>query len=382
MRCCLLSTNLESGGAERQIVQLARHWPTDEVPLEIVLLERRGAWLDEIPDAVPVHALFERLPQRVGAQMLRLPSAVRRLRRAVEGGGYDVIVPFLWLPAVLAARVLRSQGSERPSLAYSVQSDLARDFRLHADGFVRRQVACLTLPRAVDVYFPLSEGVAQRTADLLRVPMERFEVIPNSTEIDRITALAERDPVPALNRGMRLVSVGRLHPAKGTEDLLLALARLREAGERFKCLVLGEGALRPFLEQRIRRLALGDCVQLLGHAANPYAYVRSADVFVSASRWETFGIAILEAMALGRPVVATRTDGAVDLIEDGATGLVVPVGDTDAMTQALQSLSRDPALRARLGAAASDRARAYDARVVTERFVNAVRNVAGRQGVR
>jgi len=375
MKCCLLSTNLESGGAERQVVQLARHWPIDEVPLEIVLLERRGAWLDEIPDAVPVHALFERLPQHRGTQALRLPFAVRRLRRAVNAREYDVIVAFLWLPAVLAARAVASGGTRRPMLTYSVQSDLARDFRLHADGLIRRWLVRMALPRAMDAYFPLSEGVAQRTADLLRVPMERFEVIPNSTEIDRVLELAEQDEAPDLQQGLRIVSVGRLHPAKGYEDLIDALAQVRDAGRPFECILLGEGPLRATLEQRVHRLNLTECVRLPGHTSNPYAWMRSADVVVSASRWETFGIAILEAMALGRSIVATDTDGAQELLEDGVTGCVVPVGDASAMAAALQTLLADAGRRAQLGQAAAQRARAYDAGVVTEQFVDAIRGV-------
>ena len=375
MRCCLLSTNLESGGAERQIVQMARHWPIEDIPLDIVLLERRGAWLDEIPDAVPVRTLFERLPQRVGAQVFRLPSAVRRLRRTANAGEYDVIVAFLWLPAVLAARALASGVTPRPLLAYSVQSDLARDFHLHADGLIRRWLVRMTLPRAVDAYFPLSQGVARRTADLLRISAERFKVVPNSTEIDRVLELAEQDDAPGSQRGLRIVSVGRLHPAKGYADLIDALAQVRDAGRQFEYILLGEGPLRATLEQRVHRLNLTECVRLPGHTSNPYAWMKSADVVVSSSKWETFGIAILEAMALGRSIVATDTDGARELLEDGVTGCVVPVGDPRAMAAALQTLLADAGRRARLGRAAAERARAYDAGVVTEQFVDAIRGV-------
>ena len=81
-------------------------------------------------------------------------------------------------------------------------------------------------------------------------------------------------------------------------------------------------------------------------------------------------------MALGRSIVATDTDGARELLEDGVTGCVVPVGDPRAMAAALQTLLADAGRRARLGRAAAERARAYDAGVVTEQFVDAIRGVS------
>lgn len=135
-----------------------------------------------------------------------------------------------------------------------------------------------------------------------------------------------------------------------------------------ECCILGEGSDRERLSQLADKLELDGCVKFLGYVSNPYAWMETADIFVSPSSWETFGIAILEAMALGLPVVATATDGSVDLITDGVEGFLVPVGDPEALAGAFVRLMNEPALRGRCGREAKEKAQKFDARIVAERY--------------
>jgi glycosyltransferase involved in cell wall biosynthesis len=123
--------------------------------------------------------------------------------------------------------------------------------------------------------------------------------------------------------------------------------------------VLGEGPERAPLERLRDELALRDVVALPGHADNPYPALRHADLVVLPSRFEGFALVILEALALGRPVLAAKCPaGPAELLEDGV-GSLVPPGDADALAEALVELAGAPERRAAMAARGPERARAY-----------------------
>ncbi len=147
-------------------------------------------------------------------------------------------------------------------------------------------------------------------------------------------------------------TLAKLIPQKGLEDLLSVARRCCDAGHRMQFVVLGEGPLRPQLEQRRLELGLDDTVVLAGWLPNAAARALPAfDVFFQPSRWEAMSIAVLEAMAAGKAVLATRVGDNPRVLDDGETGLIVESGDIDAMVDALARL-RDHGLRHRLGVAA------------------------------
>jgi glycosyltransferase involved in cell wall biosynthesis len=160
--------------------------------------------------------------------------------------------------------------------------------------------------------------------------------------------------------GLRLLHVGRLHTQKGQRFLIDAVDLLRRQGCQSSLVIAGEGPLREELEDRVRRLGLDGCVSLLGRRDDVRDLLRAADVFVFPSLYEAAGIALLEAMACARPVVASRTGGIVEIVRDGVDGLLVPPGDSEALANALGRLAADPALRGRLTAAARTRAIEFD----------------------
>ena len=139
-------------------------------------------------------------------------------------------------------------------------------------------------------------------------------------------------------------------PRKGVDVLLAALARLAEAGLRPALWIAGEGPARPALEKQARELAPREQVRFLGERSDVADLLSACDVFILPSRHEGLGVAALEAMAAGRPIVATRVGGLAEAVVHERTGLLVPPEDPAALAAALASLLRDPALRARLGA--------------------------------
>lgn len=368
MRVCFLNLNLQGGGAERQLVQLARHWPQGKWHLKLVLLEQQGVWLSELPSNVPCHALSPRMPSGSLAKILWALRLVPRLRKFLVKHPCDVVLTFLWLPTLLAAIALRRLPNP-PLLVWSVQSDLAREIALHWNGWLRRQLVLAFLPKQVNRFIAVSEGIQRKTQAFLGISADSFTVIPNSVELTRIMKMAAMpDAIPQKKAPVRLVSVGRLHLAKGMDVLLHAVVKVHRQSSGCECYILGDGPEKPELMRLAGAMGLNGCLSFVGYQSNPYAWLKTADIFVSSSRWETFGIAIVEAMALGLPVIATATDGARDIIDDGSDGLLVPVGDAAALADAIIDLMCNPSLRQRLGGRAKQKAQQFDAPLIAQRY--------------
>src|SRR5882724_4492312 len=175
------------------------------------------------------------------------------------------------------------------------------------------------------------------------IDLERFPA-PRSCDGDRIP---------------RIVSVGRLVPFKGFNDLIDACAKLAHRRIDFVCDVIGNGPLRETLQAKIEQLDLSSRVNLLGSLSQSAVLekLQAADIFALASTTDAqgatdvFPTVILEAMASARPVVSTRLAGIPELVVDGQTGVLALPGDSTALAHALEQLLRDPELRLRFGGA-------------------------------
>ncbi len=160
----------------------------------------------------------------------------------------------------------------------------------------------------------------------------------------RVAALASRGPV--------VCTVSQLRPGKGVETLLDAWPAVAAAQPGAQLAIAGDGALRGALEQRVQALGVADSVHFLGEYADTVDVVRGADVFVLASWFEAFPYVILEAMALGLPIVASDVGGVGEAIVHGQSGLLVPARRPAQLSATLSELIANAELRQRLGAAA------------------------------
>jgi glycogen(starch) synthase len=157
-----------------------------------------------------------------------------------------------------------------------------------------------------------------------------------------------------------ILGIGRLVPQKGFDVLLRAFAQARL--QEHDLLLAGEGAQREPLEVLARELGVGDRVRFVGRADRPTAVAlfRGCSFFVLPSRHEPQGIVNLEAMAVGKAVVASRVGGVPEIVLDGQTGVLVPGEDVDALAGALRAMEADPARREQLGRAGKERAQSFD----------------------
>jgi glycosyltransferase involved in cell wall biosynthesis len=191
-------------------------------------------------------------------------------------------------------------------------------------------------------------------------PRERIDYLPNFVP-DAGAAGAPPGDEPSVARppAPLAVALGRLHPNKGFDLLLEALAATR--GVHLS--VAGDGPLRPQLERLATRLGVADRVRFLGWRDNVPELLANADLLVCPSLHEPLGNVVIEAWSAGLPVVATASDGPLGLIEDGESGILVPLpgspdGGAQALAGAIERVIQDPELRARLGRAGR---RAYEA---------------------
>ncbi len=160
-------------------------------------------------------------------------------------------------------------------------------------------------------------------------------------------------PGPRDPAAPRVVFVGRLDPVKGVPLLLEAFARARAAHPAARLTIVGDGPARPALEARAQALGLGAAVAFLGYRAQAEVagILAAADLLVLPSFAEGVPVVLMEAMASRLPVIASRVAGVPELVEDGVSGFLTPPGDLDTLTDRLERLLADPALRARMGEA-------------------------------
>ena len=267
--------------------------------------------------------------------------------RAVASAAYDdVIIGHVhFLELVVSARVFGRRRARLLLVAHGVEVWN----RLHR---ARRQALA-----SVDRILCVSEYTAQSMREQApKIPAERFSIFPNALAdlwIAKVEALTG-GPVNAADPPY-ILSVARLSRhdrPKGIITTLEAFAQLADRNLRF--VIAGTGDDLPFLRQIATRLGVAERVDFPGAVSDSelVALYRDCQAFVLPSGQEGFGIVFLEAMFFGAPVIAAREKGAVDVIRDGETGLLVPYGDVVALAAAMTRVLDDPALREALRGAA------------------------------
>jgi glycosyltransferase involved in cell wall biosynthesis len=183
------------------------------------------------------------------------------------------------------------------------------------------------------------------------------------------------DPFAGIGRP-RILFVGRLAPQKGISTFVAA-ARLLD-DQSAQVLIVGDGPERKALEREARRLGVGDRMRFLGFFAHERlpAALAHADLLVLPSVYEELGTVLLEAMWAGLPIVASRTGGIPDVIEDGVNGMFVPPGDPEALARAIDRVLADHDLARRLSEGAQERAKDYDWEVLAERVLRVYQGVS------
>ncbi|EQD37991.1 glycosyltransferase [mine drainage metagenome] len=280
-------------------------------------------------------------------------TAERRATQALTRGTYDIVN--FQIPAAMARvlRIARRQGVPSVMTAHNPVP-----WRLHREGGLDEKLRSLTY-RAVDARMAhRADGVITVGPDLRAALVDGLGLDPARTfyapvGVETATAQVSDSFVEETRHRLRLperyvLFVGRFVAQKGLPALLESLA-----GTRVPLVLVGEGPLRPAIERRAAELGLAQQVQFLGRLLpEPLrAVFRGATAFVLSSVAEGMPVVVLEAAAARLPVVATRVEGVAEMIQDGVTGRIVPIGDRAALRAAIVSIFEDPPAAARMGLA-------------------------------
>jgi glycosyltransferase involved in cell wall biosynthesis len=268
------------------------------------------------------------------------------------------------LPPLLANTVARKP------LVMKIVSDFAGEFGVRHGlipaGTTIDAFQGATLPARLELLRRVQSEYARR-ADAVIVPSrylgdmvlgwgvhaERVHVLHNAVEVPVEGSVRSRADLDLPLAGHLVVTAARLVPWKGVDTLLRAVAQLRASGNEVALAVIGGGEERPRLEQLASQLGIRGNVHFTGEVPQPdvATYLRCADVFALASTYEGFSHVLLEALAVGVPVVATRVGGNPEVVMDGENGLLVPHSNVEDMASALARVLGDDALRERLAEA-------------------------------
>lgn len=187
---------------------------------------------------------------------------------------------------------------------------------------------------------------------------DKLEVIHNGVDSEIFSPLEEERgdrPADSYREAPSIGTVAYLTKRKGIAYLVSALREVADHFPEVQLKIIGDGVERSSLENQIRALDLQSNVELLGNRSDICSLLNSFDIFVLPSVWEPFGLVIAEAMACGKPVIATRVGGIPEIVVDGVTGLLVPPADAESLANAMLKLIRDLELRRNLGRAGRDR---------------------------
>ncbi len=368
---------LDIGGMENGLVNLINHMPKDRIGHAVICLRDATDFRDRINrDDVPVIALGKRLGHdpAIYAQVWR---TVRALRPDVVHTR-NLPAAEMVVPAALGGVPCRIHG-EHGRNRLETRGENVKYNRL------RR-----LLSPWVHQYVAVSRDLEDWLQHRVGIPGRKVVQIYNGVDSHRFHPPGNgRDPLPvngfATADSIVIGTFGRMDPVKDQTTLARAfselVSRMPEARARLRLALVGDGALRPQVDQTLEDMGVADQVWLPGFRDDVSDLMRGIDVFVLPSVNEGISNTILEAMACGRPVVATAVGGNPELIADGETGILVPPSDPTAMAEALARYVNEPELIARHGAAGRQRVeREFSLEAMVARYLDIYERLVATRG--
>ena len=240
---------------------------------------------------------------------------------------------------------------------------------------VKKQIASWLYPRGFDGPIGISKAVAEHYETALG--LHNVQVVHNPVDLESIDRMG-LDHRGNTNDPIRIVLPGRIVHEKGHHDLLQGLQILRDRNSEFQVIFAGDGPLRDSVEEELRKLGLVDYVKITGVLQHDQMLktIAEADIVVVPSRFEGFGLTAIEAMALSKPVIATKVGGLTDIVLPGETGMLVPAKDPEALAEALSTLMADGVLRERLGRAGRERVEShFSLPAITDQLIDVYKGI-------
>ncbi|PYK00706.1 MAG: hypothetical protein DME23_06405 [Verrucomicrobia bacterium] len=338
LKLCFLAGTLEHGGSERQLFYILRALCQAGASPRLLSLDRGEFW-EETIKALGVSVTC------VGDQPSRLKRLLRVLKEVRKGPPDVFQSQHFFANAYVGAAARLLQASGVGAMRSNGRNEAAESGTL--GGWLNLRLPKIMAANSqAAIQYAISRGV----------PPSQLYLLPNVVDTERF-----KPSGPLLNGSLTLIAVGRLVKEKRLDRFISILGRLRtDFHLNVSGLIVGPGCqsedLRPELESQARSLKLfSDCLQFRGGVADMSSVYREAAICVLTSDFEGTPNVLLEAMASGLPVVATKVGGVPGIVRHGQTGFLLEPDDLDGLTAALARLVRNPRLRTEMGR----RARAY-----------------------
>lgn len=329
----IVNGHLNVGGVERSLVDLLKHFDYNKYSVDLILLEDLGDYANEIPKEVKVKNFNTR---STDGSILRVLFHSFNTKNwfAIK---YRLILLLMRLSKKIAFKLLAK------TLHVNNKYEIAIAYRT---GFIANLVGlginaskkicwwhhgCIQSPNEAEQLFlfdeiiAVSNGVKQLLSSINPLLKSKIKVIPNIIDVNNINYYSKLEEKPYKNfNGVKFITVGRFSVEKHLENVVYAAAKLKaDKLFNFKWYIVGDGALYTQIEDLITKYVVSDVVILCGKKANPYPYIKNADIMVHTSHVESQGLVIQEAMALGVPCIVTRSIGPSEFIIDGENGIIV-----------------------------------------------------------
>jgi glycosyltransferase involved in cell wall biosynthesis len=361
--------SLKGGGAERVVVNLLKGLSRRDFSITLLLYEGIFDYL--LPENVEVITLDIRSSRNILKTTRGFFLKIISIARLIKKNKPDIVFSLLSDTNVITILARSLSGvhskvivSERNHPTLSLKNDLY--------GGITKFLMRYCYPKAERI-IAISQGIKKDLLENFNLPEGKIEVIYNPVDIAEIERLsAEEINHPWVNGELPIIiSIGRLTKQKGHSYLIKVFSIVRQSLP-CRLVIIGTGEEEENLVNMVNTLGLKNDVEFLGFQRNPFKYMARSSLFISASRYEGFGNVLVEAMALGLPVISTDCpSGPAEIIEHGKNGILVPIEDEGRLERTIVKLLTNDELRRKLSSEAKIRAQyfALDKRVEQYRDV-------------
>lgn len=354
MKVLHVVTSLNRAGLEKLIYLLCCRNNSDAANDFMLLVLNDAADEDLLNGIKRTKTKLVELKRRPGKPW-NLPRYLWKARRVVTSYRPDVVHVHNRLSFVLGFLASRFLGA---SIVYTLH-----DTRLFSSGLLDQATKRLA-KKGTDRFIAISESVKNSFISGDMAP-DAVTVVPNCIDLEEFAPSRRNASVPII------VCVARLdHLKKGQDILIEALAMVRDRSIPFQCQLIGEGPSRAFLDGLVGELGLSEEVRFTGVRSDVAALLSGADLFVLPSRYEGFGIVILEAMASGLPVIVSNIEGPAEVVQEGKSGLLFKSGDACDLAEKVETLLVNRELSAGFAKASLHRARDFSIEVMYQAYLD------------
>ncbi len=320
-------SSVMGGGAERVFITIANDFASKGMNVDLVLVNGKGPYLEEISDLVNV----------VDLSCKQTYTSIKQLILYLNN-----IKPHVFFSTQMHTNVvalLALMMSRHKPMVILREANAVEAYR---SGFKNRIVLMLAkfLYKKADKIIALHEAMKKEIINVFHIRDEKITVINNPVSIEKIDSLSKMEnQIQLFTGGSKFIlGIGRLDQQKDFKTLILAYSMVYKDFDNIKLVILGEGILFSEIKNQIEKLGLSNHVILPGFISNPFPWIKSAEMLVSTSKFEGFPNVLIQALALDVPVIATNCPGAsAEILEYGKLGTLIAIGDVNGLSNAIMA---------------------------------------------